>query len=354
MSTTAVLAEVPGAKEITELVDSLPKEKAPGVDGLTAEVLKESLEWTEEKCILFLQEVWSHHNLPANNKTATVKLLPKCTEKHLIKNWRPISLLSLSYKLIGRILAMRLKKILPRIVDIDQTGFVEGRSIMDNVLSLKLCQDLTNITGEPALFCKLDFEKAFDRPLMRLLRDSETHGGIKGVSIPKGRPIMHKLFADDSGICIAATEVNFMALKGIKTRFENISGAKLNLGKSIILPILDRSTPWLNETGCRVLNRWEEVKYLGCKDGFDVRSENLQTDLVERLSHKLSHWTHRFLSWPSRVTLTRHVLRALPVYQLLGLGLPEAGFKRLEALCRTFIWGTNGTGQGKTTLIAWQ
>ncbi|KAL3678979.1 hypothetical protein R1sor_021935 [Riccia sorocarpa] len=416
-----MLAEVPGGREILELVDALPKDKVPGEDGLTAEVLRESWEWTGDRCTLFIQEVWTHQNLPRNNKTAVVKLLPKSRECHLLKNWRSISLLSLSYKLIGRILANRLKRILPRLVDIDQTGFVEGRSIMDNVLSLKLCQDLTNVTGEPAVFCKLDFEKAFDRvkhsflwdtlgklsfswkfiqltqmlvsngrakvyingrftptfslqrgvrqgclispllfaistqPLMRLLRDNEQKGNLQGVSIPKGRPIMHKLFADDSGICIAATETNFLALKQIITRFEGVSGAKLNLGKSVILPmVLDRATPWLSNTGCRILSKKEEVRYLGCLVGDEVEDEALQKDLVERFSQKLHHWTNRFLSWPSKVTLARHILRALPVYQLLGLGLPEAGFKKLEVVCRTFIWGTAGDGRAKTTLISWQ
>ncbi|KAL3675639.1 hypothetical protein R1sor_025587 [Riccia sorocarpa] len=415
------LAAPPSSKEITELVEALPTNKAPGEDGLTAEVLRESWQWTGDKCVRFIQEIWSHHNLPENNKTAVVKLLPKNSERRQLKNWRPISLLSISYKLIGRILSTRLKKFLPRIIDIDQTGFVEGRIIMDNVLNLKLCQDLTNVTGELAIFCKLDFEKAFDRvqhsflwetlqklnfcpkflqithmlvtkgrakvsvngrftpsfrlqrgvrqgcpvspllfaistqPLMRLLREGERHGTIKGVQIPGGgKPILHKLFADDSGICISATEANFQALTRIVNCFERVSGAKLNLAKSVIIPmVLDRSTPWLSSTGCKILSSQEEVKYMGCLAGNDVGEASLQRDLVDKFGRKLTHWTTRFLTWPSKITLARHVLRALPIYQLLGLGIPDAGFNRLESLCRSFVWGTGANGKPKMTLIAW-
>ncbi|KAL3685916.1 hypothetical protein R1sor_003938 [Riccia sorocarpa] len=340
LKTKQVPAAPPSGKEITELVEALPTNKAPGEDGLTVEVFRESWQWT-------------------------------------------------------------------------------GSTIMDNVLNLKLCQDLTNVTGEPAIFCKLDFEKAFDRvqhsflwetmqklnfcpkflqiahmlvtngrakvsingrftpsfklqrgvrqgchvspllfaistqPLMRLLREGERQGTIKGVQIPRGKPILHKLFADDSGICISATEANFRALTRIVNCFERVSGAKLNLAKSVIIPmVLDRSTPWLSSTGCKIVSR-QEVKYLGCLVGNDVGEASLQRDLVDKFGCKFTHWTIRFLTWPSKITLARHVLRALPTYQLLGLGIPDAGFNRLESLCRSFVWGTGTNGKPKMTLIAW-
>ncbi|KAL3681518.1 hypothetical protein R1sor_024474 [Riccia sorocarpa] len=66
----------------------------------------------------------------------------------------------------------RLKKLIPELVDEDQIGFVDGRSIMDiNVMNLKLCQDLVNTTNEAAIFCKLDFKKVFDRVQHNFLWD---------------------------------------------------------------------------------------------------------------------------------------------------------------------------------------
>ncbi|KAL3694931.1 hypothetical protein R1sor_008582 [Riccia sorocarpa] len=311
--------------------------------------------------------------------------------------------------------------ILPGLVDVDQTGFVDGRSIMDNVVNLKLCQDLVNTTKEATIFCKLDFEKAFDRvqheylwdllaamnfnqhfismaqmlisngqakvhingrftktfklqrgvrqgcpvspllfaistqPLMRLFRDAERRGLLTGVTIPRGRPLLHKLFANDSGICITATEQNFECLKLLVEKFERVSGAKLNLGKSVILPMmLERSTPWLERTGCRILNNAEEEKYLGCVIGNEVGEAQHERDLAQKMQKRLTHWTNKFLQWPSKVILVKHVLKALPIYQLLGLGLPDTGYKKLEALCRTFLWGVDSNGKAKTPLIGWE
>ncbi|KAL3685968.1 hypothetical protein R1sor_003990 [Riccia sorocarpa] len=412
---------LPEAQEIDTIVEDMKKNKAPGEDGLTIEVLQLTWEWVRAPCITIITAFWSEVRLGKHNNMAIVKLLPKNNDRKFLKNWRSISLLTLTYKIIGKILAARLKEVVPCLVDDDQTGFVHGRSIIDNVISLQLCQDITDCTGEPAIFCKLDFEKAFDRVqhdylwdtlrsmrigqhtisllrmlvaggrakvyvngrfsrafnlergvrqgcpvspllfalntqlLMQLLRDGEKEGRIVGVSIPRGKPLLHKLFADDSGVAIAATETNFQNLKTTIESFERISGAKLNLSKSIITPMrLDRSTLWLRETGCRILQQGELTKYLGCVVGTENREEACARDLTEKIQRQLAHWTNMTLSWPSRFILLRHVIRSIPIYQLLGLGLQNTGYKKLEASCRIFLWGNKPEGGPKTSLVIWE
>ncbi|KAL2629786.1 hypothetical protein R1flu_014472 [Riccia fluitans] len=65
--------------------------------------------------------------------------------------------------MVGHILSKRLKTIIPRLVDDEQTGFVHGRHITDNIVSLGLCQEFAMAQRKPVIFCKLDFVKAFDR-----------------------------------------------------------------------------------------------------------------------------------------------------------------------------------------------
>ena len=62
-----------------------------------------------------------------------IKLIPKKdAETFLIKNWRSISLLNCDCKVATKALANRLKKVLPKLVNSDQTGFMKGRFIGEN------------------------------------------------------------------------------------------------------------------------------------------------------------------------------------------------------------------------------
>ncbi|KAL3675227.1 hypothetical protein R1sor_025175 [Riccia sorocarpa] len=178
------------------------------------------------------------------------------------------------------------------------------------------------------------------QPLMRLLREAEKKGEIQGVSIPYRRPLLHRLFADDSGVGIRATKENFENLKAVISRFKDISGAELNLTKSMVIPMaLDPVPGWLHDTGCQILKPEERVTYLGCVAGQNITEKEQAREVANKLIRRLAHWSHRLLSWPGRVTLLRHILRAIPIYQLLAMGLREEGFKQLKSICRDFLWG---------------
>ncbi|KAL2621653.1 hypothetical protein R1flu_001858 [Riccia fluitans] len=149
-------------------------------------------------------------------------------------------------------------------------------------------------------------------------------------------------------------ESNFKQLCKIIEGFERVSGAQLNPAKSVILPFaLERPLQWLQQTGCQVLSQGQFITYLGCRFRIGKAGDERVRDLREKLQRRLSRWANRFLSWTSRVLLLQHVLRALPVYHFLGLGLPKNGFMQLEAPCRTFLWGTNQDNRPKTPLVRW-
>ena len=63
-----------------------------------------------------------------SQRQAVIKLIEKRDkDKKLIKNWRPISLLNINTKLISKLLAERLKKVLPSLISKNQTAYVKGR-----------------------------------------------------------------------------------------------------------------------------------------------------------------------------------------------------------------------------------
>ncbi|KAL3697666.1 hypothetical protein R1sor_011742 [Riccia sorocarpa] len=173
--------------------------------------------------------------------------------------------------------------------------------------------------------------------------------------IGNSRQILEALFADDTGILLEASEENWRKTTEVVQQFETISGAKLNVAKSLAIPIGFEEPPgWLVRTGCKIANEGEVWSYLGCPIGVNITEEQILQFMLDRLTKRLQHWTLRLLSWESRVILTRHILLALPTYVLMVVGLTREGYGELKKVCRRFVWGTNREGTDKKALVAWE
>ncbi|KAJ1184566.1 hypothetical protein NDU88_001370 [Pleurodeles waltl] len=87
-------------------------------------------------------------------------------EKEDLKNWRPISLLNVDYTLLVKAMANRLKKVVEKIADPDQTCGIPGRQMAD---SLALVQDMIQYIKSrkvPTALVSLDQERPLTAPPM--------------------------------------------------------------------------------------------------------------------------------------------------------------------------------------------
>ena len=102
--------------------------------------------------------------LSLSQRTGYITLLCKDKEHpELLSNWRPISLLNVDYKIISKVLANRLRKVLSHIVHSDQTCSVPGRTIMDNLHLLRNIVDYCEQKRCQCAIVSYDQTKAFDR-----------------------------------------------------------------------------------------------------------------------------------------------------------------------------------------------
>ena len=101
--------------------------------------------------------------LSVTQREGIITCIPKDNKtRHLIKNYRPISLLICTYKIVSGVIAHRIKGTLQKLIHSDQTGFIAGRYVGENI---RLFYDIMHSTVEnhlPGLLLLVDFEKTFD------------------------------------------------------------------------------------------------------------------------------------------------------------------------------------------------
>ena len=137
--------------------------KTPGTDGLNAEFYK--FFWPDIKQFFLASINYSleHGTLSIALRRAIISLLPKGDKDRLfLKNWWPISLLNVDYKILGKALANRLIEFLPQLIDEDQTGCVKKRLIGNNIRIIEDIMIYTTKNKISGILLSVDFEKAFD------------------------------------------------------------------------------------------------------------------------------------------------------------------------------------------------
>ncbi|PNX57234.1 ribonuclease H, partial [Trifolium pratense] len=192
---------------------------------------------------------------PPSLNSTNIALIPKGESQASMKDWRPISLCNVHYKIVAKVLANRLKSILEKCISENQSAFVPGRSILDNAMATieiihymksKTKVDYSIIVngnlvgpvvpgrglrqGDPLsqylfIICA--------EGLSALIRQAENRGDLHGIKVCRRAPIIsHVLFANDCFLFFKATVNEAIVLKNILSVYEAASGQAINLQKS--------------------------------------------------------------------------------------------------------------------------
>ena len=121
-------------EDLEHVVFSMAHNKSPGIDGLSIEFYQTLWEHIKEDLYYVYLEAIKEGSLGPEINRGLIKLFPKGKNIDLISGWRPITLLNTSYKIIAKALATRIKPVTQMIVRSEQTGFLGGRFILDNLM----------------------------------------------------------------------------------------------------------------------------------------------------------------------------------------------------------------------------
>ena len=167
-------------EEAATVLNSMKNNKSPGSTGFTVEFFK--FFWKDLGVFLVksINYGFQIKELSSTQKEGVITCIPKGNKcKKYIQNWRPISLLNVSYKIASGCIANRIKTILPSIINSDQSGFMSGRFSGDNI---RLLYDILNSSLEhkkTGLLLLIDFEKAFDSVAWSFIKKSLVYFNFK-------------------------------------------------------------------------------------------------------------------------------------------------------------------------------
>ncbi|KZV18919.1 hypothetical protein F511_17825 [Dorcoceras hygrometricum] len=158
------LEALPSLDEIKEVTFSIHADSAAGPDGYSALFYSSCWDIIKEDLFQAVLEFFEGRPLPRSFTATSIVLIPKSDNAQKWSEFRPISLCNVCNKIISKLLATRLRPLLDQIISPQQSGFVKGRQISDNIL---LAQEMVHnlnyhIRGGNALL-KLDMAKAYDR-----------------------------------------------------------------------------------------------------------------------------------------------------------------------------------------------
>ena len=382
--------------ECKRALDAMASGKSPGIDGFPAEFYKRFWAILGEDLVEVMNYCFQSGRLSATQRTGVITLLHKKGDCLNMKNWRPITLLCVDYKIAAKALANRLLTVLPNVIHTDQTCGVPGRNPSENC---RLLQDVVfdanqhNIGGA---VLSLDQEKALDRvewayvqQVLRRMKFGESfcqwvsllyrdifssilingelsqqfkvtrgvrqgcplspllyvimaetiacavrqNNLIDGYPLPRTRRAKICQYADDTTI-VVRSDTSLREVFSLFQRYESASGARLNVEKSHGLLI----GSWRNRTDLPITLDWSSSH-------ITVLGSCLANDAVERwgkriqsLDSLLACWSNRSLSYHGRALIANTLGLSLFWYLASFSCIPPDILTAINTRVFSFIW----------------
>jgi hypothetical protein len=172
-----------GLEEIEDVVLNSDGNKSPGPDGFNFAFVKTFWALLKGEVRVMFDQFHGNACLPRGLLSFFITLIPKVARPSSLGEFRPISLLGCLYKIIAKVLAARLAKVMNSAVATTQSTFIKGRCLVDGVMVTNEVIDLAKRSDRSCLILKVDFEKAYDSVDWGFLEYMLRRFGFEGIWI---------------------------------------------------------------------------------------------------------------------------------------------------------------------------
>ena len=388
--------------EIQNAVFSMKLGKVPGCDGLSVAFYRKFCNVLREPMWKMYQEVLCKGKFGISGKKGIMSLIPKKgKDTRYIKHLRPLTLLNNDFKFLAKVMANRLKRVLPSIIGDQQTGFMEKRSIQENLRTTIDVVSHVYQAGKRAVIVSIDFLKCFDRiehdsiyAAMKLFNFGErfiqyskiffadlmvctqnagyfseffskTRGVnqgcnyspfcflicgeiikynpyIKGIKV--GNSEVERIisqFADDTGLFLLYEEKCIETALSTLAQIESSIGLKVSYEKTCIYRIGS-----LKNSDAKIYTtkpiQWsdEDIEMLGFRiTNGPVQEATGILKVFNKMEQTAMAWHNRTLSLMGKVLLVNSLMSSLFVYQMYNiLCIDDKSITRFVNMVNKFLW----------------
>ncbi|CAN6573468.1 unnamed protein product [Malus baccata var. baccata] len=153
-------------EEINVAVFQIPSDRAPGPDGFSGCFYKDHWTTVGKDVVKAIKAFWHSGKLLRKLNHTNLVLIPKVKCPKNMTQFRPIALCNVIYKILAKVITNRLKRIMPKVIGDNQSAFVAGKQIQDNILVVhEILHSLNHQSKDmqKGMAIKLDMAKAYDR-----------------------------------------------------------------------------------------------------------------------------------------------------------------------------------------------